>query len=549
MFEGFNLIALSNVKSFNMTVAEYIADQLFKNGVRYVFGVPGGPSIPYMESFRSAGISFILTSHESAAGIMAGVSARLTGIPGVCHATFGPGAVNLAAGAGGAFLDRSPVIILTSEMDDKMIHRTTQMNIDHQKLYGPLTKATFRLTPDNTPDIIHKAMKICREEYPGPVHIGLPSDIANTEAGPVSEYAEADNRKVYNNNTDHIISLLEKSRKPLIAAGLTSARHSVGSKLAGFLERNKIPVVLTPMAKGLLHEDHPCYAGILFHALSDYLEDIFRETDLVIGLGYDPVEYNYESWMPDVPLVEFNTIETDMPELTSVTRFTGHPDEWFSILKRLENGSGIFNRSALQAVRDEITAVFNGFTDHFGPVTAFKVLQEELPEDVILTADVGSHLHLAGQYWKTSGRQNIIMTNGWSGMGFGLPAALAAKMICPGSTVVCVTGDGGFLMTAGEIITARRYNIQVITVVLSDGELNLIKLKQSWQNLAPYGTSLYSGDLFDSANFFGVSVLNADSEESMRIAVNEALSLKEPVIINARIDPDDYKWLVVRKQD
>jgi acetolactate synthase-1/2/3 large subunit len=133
-------------------------------------------------------------------------------------------------------------------------------------------------------------------------------------------------------------------------------------------------------------------------------------------------------------------------------------------------------------------------------------------------------------------------------MGFGVPAALAAKIICPGSTVVCVTGDGGFLMTAGEILTARRYNLQVITVVFSDGELNLIKLKQSWQDLSPYGTNLYSGDLFDSASFFGVGVLNADSEESMRIALNEALSLNKPVIINARIDPDDYKWLVVRKQ-
>jgi acetolactate synthase-1/2/3 large subunit len=531
-----------------MTVAEYIADQLYKNGVRYVFGVPGGPSIPYMESFRSAGIGFILTANESAAGIMAGVSARLTGIPGVCHATFGPGAVNLAAGAGGSFLDRSPVIILTSELDDKMIHRTSQMNINHQKIYEPLTKATFRMTPDNAADVIAKALKICKEEYPGPVHIGLPSDIANSEAGPASEYAGDGGSKVYSNDTDHIISLLEKSRKPLIAAGLTSARYAVGSKLAGFLEKIMIPVVLTPMAKGLLPENHPCYAGVLFHALSDYLEDIFRETDLVIGLGYDPVEYNYESWMPDVPLVEFNTTETDMPALTTIARFTGNPDEWFSILKRMGNGSSVFNRSAVQSVRDETIAVFNGFTDHFGPVTAFKVLQEELPANVILTVDVGSHLHLAGQYWNTSGNQNIIMTNGWSGMGFGVPAALAAKIICPGSTVVCVTGDGGFLMTAGEILTARRYNLQVITVVFSDGELNLIKLKQSWQDLSPYGTTLYSGDLFDSASFFGVSVLNADSEESMRIAINEALSLNKPVIINARIDPDDYKWLVVRKQ-
>jgi len=531
-----------------MTVAEYLADQLYKAGVRYVFGVPGGPSIPYIECLRSAGIEFILSSNESAAGIMATVTARLTGVPGVCHATFGPGAVNLASGAGGAFLDRVPLIILTSELDDKMIGRTTQMNINHQKLYEPLTKATFRLTPENIASVIDRAFRICSDEYPGPVHIGLPSDIANAEAGPSGEIIPADFNTINSGNADQIISLLEKSRRPLIAAGLTSARYALGSRLAEFLEKNRIPVVLTPMAKGLLPEDHPCYAGVLFHALSDYFEDIFGQTDLVIGLGYDAVEYNYESWMPDVPLVEFNTAETDMPALKSVTKYKGHPDEWFSILNRMGKSSIIFNRSLVQSVRDETIAVFNGFTDHFGPVTAFKVLQEELPENVLLTVDVGSHLHLAGQYWKTYGKQNILMTNGWSGMGFGLPAALAAKLISPGSTVVCVTGDGGFLMMAGEILTARRYNLRVITVVLTDGELNLIKLKQSWHNLPAYGTALYSGDLFGAEIFLGVRVLSADSEESMRSAINEAILLNEPVIINARIDPEDYKWLVVRKQ-
>jgi acetolactate synthase-1/2/3 large subunit len=236
-----------------------------------------------------------------------------------------------------------------------------------------------------------------------------------------------------------------------------------------------------------------------------------------------------------------------MPSFRNIVQYAGHPDEWISLLERLDHGSLVFNKSSLQSVRDETASVFNGFTDHFGPVTAFKVLQEELPEDVILTIDVGSHLHLAGQLWKTSGKQNIIMTNGWSGMGFGMPASLAVKMTNPQSTVVCVTGDGGFLMMAGEIITARRYNLPVITVVLSDGELNLIKLKQSWQNIAPYATRLYSGDLFDSEMFLGVNVFSADTEESMRTAINESLALNKPAIINARIDPDDYNWLIVRK--
>jgi acetolactate synthase-1/2/3 large subunit len=531
-----------------MTVAEYIADQLFKNGIRYVFGIPGGPSIPYMEAFRSAGIEFVLTSNEAAAGIMADVSARLTGIIGVCHATLGPGAVNMASGAGGALLDRSPVIIFTTEYDDKMLNRTAQMNINHQKLFEPLTKATFRISPANAADVLSKAMRICREEYPGPVHIGLPSDIANSVITETAYDFPAENKTILTNDTEKIIHLLEQSRKPLIAAGLTAARYAIGPKLITFLESCKIPVVVTPMAKGLIPENHPCFAGVLFHALSDYLEDIYEETDLVIGLGYDQVEFNYESWMPDVPLIHFDVKQTDLPSFRNVVQYTGLPGEWFSILGVLGGGHIVFNRLKVQSIRDETASVLNGFTDHFGPVTAFKVLQEELRGDVILTVDVGSHLHLAGAYWSTSGKKNMIISNGWSGMGFGLPSSLAAKLVRPRSTVVCVTGDGGFLMMAGEIITARRYNIPVIVVVFSDGELNLIKLKQSWQNNAPYATSLYSGDLFDSEMFFGVPVFTADSEDNMRTALVDSIALNKPVIINARIDPDDYRWLVVSKQ-
>ena len=530
-----------------MTVAEYLADQLAATGVRYVFGIPGGPSIPYMEAFRSAGIEFILVSHESAAGIMADVSARLTGIPGVCHSTFGPGATNLATGAGCALLDRSPVIVLTSEIEDGMINRTTQMNIDHQKLYEPLSKGTFRLTPLNAPEVIEKAAALCREEYPGPVHIGLPADIANAEiqAGPVPSFQPEPVSDT--NDVSRVISLLENSRNPLLAVGLTAARLGAGPGLMAFLEKKKIPVVLTPMAKGVLPEDHQCYAGVLFHALSDYLEDLFERTDLVIGIGYDPVEYNYESWMPDVPLIHFNTRITDMPVSDNIVQYTGIPGEWFDILDNHFTVYTEFNSAVINSVRDEMASVFEGFTDHFGPVTALKVLMEELPDDAIITADVGSHLHLAGQYWRTHGRRNLLMTNGWSGMGFGIPAALSAQLVNPGRTVACITGDGGFLMTAGEVITARRYNLPVIIIVLSDGELNLIRLKQSWKNIAPYGTVLYSGDLFASGTFLGVKVINADSETGMRDAVNDALLLNEPVIINARIDPEDYTWLVVRK--
>jgi acetolactate synthase I/II/III large subunit len=530
-----------------MNIAEYIAGRLSEMGVKYVFGIPGGPSIPLLEALKGAGIEFILTSNEASAGIMADVSARLTGIPGVCHATFGPGATNISTGIGGAYLDRSPVIVFTSEMDDRMIDRISQMNINHQKLFEPVTKATFRLSRTNYAAVIESALGLCADGYPGPVHIGLPSDICEKEAEIQYSSPYTNERISYNNNIQKILSILDRSRRPLIAAGLTAARLNIGPRLLNFLTDFRIPVVITPMAKGLIPETHPCYAGVLFHSLSDYLEDIYEKTDLVIGLGYDPVEFNYESWLPDVPLVHFDTREAQPPAGINSVEYAGPPEEWFRILGNLNKESLIFDHRLINGIRDEMISVFNGFTNHFGPSAVLKILRDELLPDAILTADVGSHLHLIGQFWETPGRGKVIMSNGWSGMGFGLPAALAAQINSRESTVVCVTGDGGFLMNAGEMVTARRYNLPVIVVVFSDGELNLIKVKQSWKNLSPYGTFLYTGDLFESDRFLGVKVLRADSHAEMRKCLNEALAGNEPVIINAVIDPDEYKWLIVKR--
>ncbi len=529
-----------------MKIADYIADQLFKAGVRNVFGVPGGPSIPSLKAFREAGIEFILTSNEASAGIMADVSARLTGIPGVCHATFGPGATNISTGVGSALLDRSPVIVMTSEVSDRMKGRTTQMKIDHQKLFEPITKATYRLNANNLNEVLTRALSTCREEYPGPVHIGLPEDIAEIEIGDLPDIQYNIGTVQQNNDIHRITSLLEVSRRPLLAVGLTAARLGIKKELLSFLETYKIPVVITPMAKGVIPEQHPSYTGVLFHALSDYLDDIFEKTDLVIGLGYDPVEYNYESWLPDVPLVHFNTIKTDMPPGENIIQYTGQPGEWFKILEGLNEGALIFEQATIRGIREEMLSVFQGFTNHFGPAAALKIIQEELPGDSIITADVGSHVHLAGQFWETGTHGSFVMTNGWSGMGFGIPAALAAAITRPYATVACITGDGGFLMSAGEIITAQRYKLPVIIIVFSDGELNLIKLKQSWKDISPYGTLLYQGDLFGTDIFLGTKVLKADSQDSMRKAVNTALSMDEPVIINTMIDPEDYKWLIVK---
>ena len=239
-----------------MNISEYIASELAGRGVKFVFGIPGGPSIPYMEEFRKKGIRFVLTSNETAAGIMADVSGRLGKVPGVCHATFGPGATNLATGVGGALLDRSPMLALTTEVPLKMSRRTVQMNIDHHLLFEPITKASIRMNADSAGEIMADSFDLACSEYPGPVHIGLPSDIADQElTTPESGYVteEWDQETVIDSE---IATLLEYAKKPVLAIGLTATRFDISSELERFLKNHPMPVVITPMAKGILGEDH-----------------------------------------------------------------------------------------------------------------------------------------------------------------------------------------------------------------------------------------------------------------------------------------------------
>ncbi len=579
-------------KNFFMKAEDLLARRLRDHGIRRVFGIPGGPSLPYMEAFRREGIEFILTSHEASAAVMADVTARLTGVTGVCHATYGPGAVNLASGVGGALLDRSPVLALTSEVSDEWLGRTTQMHIDHQVLFRPLTKSTLRLTAGDAKEMLCRSLELANEEYPGPVHIGLPADLAGRDAlrtrgvneaagersgrpetGGVSRHDASppvhgagvamnsdgsaavtpgvDEKSRYPGHGspgdepgqagERIRVLTASARRPLIAVGLTAARAGIGEALQKYLDRHGVPVVVTPMAKGVIPSGHPSFAGVLFHALSDRLKRLVDMADLVIGLGYDPVEYNYESWLPDVPLIHFDTRVPDLRIRGAITSVSA-PGKWLEALAPLRSSPEMTGLAA--EVRSELRNLIYGKVPGFNPVTLLTVLQEMLPSNSVVTADVGSHLHLLGQMWEVPPGGKLLMTNGWSSMGFGLPAALAAALTEPGSTVVCVTGDGGMLMHAGEMITARRLGLKIIVVVLSDGELNLIKIKESHRNVQSSAMQLYRGSLFGAERFLGADVIRVSKADQMRTAVGRALQSAGSTIIEATVDPSVYGDLI-----
>jgi acetolactate synthase I/II/III large subunit len=537
----------------DQNVATAVIDALKEMGVRYVFGVPSGGWVDYMEALRKTeGIEFILTTHEGGAGMMADVCGRLTGAPGACFGTFGPGATNLATGVGEALLDRSPVIALTDEMPEPMRGRTTQMGIDHQALFRPLTKKTTRLKPESVKSILFDAGRLALEGRPGPVHVGLPVGMSAEKANnenvaftPPPRPAPADAALL-----QRAATLFAQARRPVLAVGIGAVHARVQVEIRKLADKHKIPVVLTPMAKGMLSEDHPCYAGVVFHALSNMVGETHRDADLVVAVGYDPVEFNYESWMSEkAKLISFDLepADIDRSRYDVAVDAVGDIRASLNALLALPVGTKDWDLDALAERRAAMFDKLQPSKSGFGPKAALAVLRDVLPQDGIMTCDVGAHTHLIGQLWRTPAPGLQIMTNGWSTMGFGIPAAIAAKLVHPEKQVCAVVGDGGFLMTAGEIATAIRCNLHVVIVVLTDNDLALIRIKQEKKHNPIYGTPVREKGAIGGDNIFGAAVRTAHDAAGFREALKWGFAADGPVIVEALIDSREYDGVVLKK--
>jgi len=532
-------------------VAKTLIEALKDIGIEYVFGVPSGNWVDYLEALRTTeGIEFVLVSNESSGGFMADVHWRLTGNLAACFGTFGPGACNLSTGVCGGYLDRSPMIVLADEMSDEMLSRTVQMNMDHQTFFKPITKWQTRLHPAKVKSTVYKAYEIACSEVPGPVYIGLPAGMGSQEAG--SEDRElpepASLRSPDDSSLEKMLSMFILSRKPVMALGITSLRAGVRDLVLQIADRFKVPVILTPMAKGMIPENHPAYAGVFAHALANQVAATHSQTDLVLGIGYDPVEINYEDWMPAVPLIHIDTVPADIdkckfPEVLDVV---GNIKTALEKLLANNIGEKDWDMDALKQRRDNMFAELAGSEGGLNACAVLSVLREALPQESILTCDVGAHLHLIGQAWKTYSPERQLMTNGCSSMGFGIPAAIAAKLSKPQSTVACVTGDGGFLMMVGELATAMRLGTKVIFVLMSDSHLSLITIKQEKKQHPGYGTGLFSDKYCSANSFFGVPVLTASTINEYRDALARASNANGPVVIEAFVNKDDYKSLILK---
>ena len=526
-----------------MNNAALIVRTLRAAGVRHGFGIPSGNVLPMLDAMRSEDLPFVLTAHEGSASFAADVAGRLTGAPGFCLATLGPGATNLATGVGSAYLDRSPMIAITCNVPTAQLGRRIQMAIDHHALFGPITKATRPLRRGRVASVLAEAIELALSEPAGPVHLDLPEDVAMAEATEEVPALPTPRRapRAAPAALARAAELLRNARRPVAIIGASAMRLGTPAILREVIERHRLPFATTTMAKGLVDDAHPLALGCIERARRQLQREFVRGADLVVGLGYDVIEVEYEAWIGEVPLLSIDVDPVDAdPRVVIAHEVVGDLEASLTHLAQATPGEREGDVEVARAHAERFQRALRPAASGFVPHQAIDVVRGVLPREGILAFDVGAHTHQIASQWAAHEPRTFLITNGWSSMGFGIPAAIAAKLSHPERPVVALVGDGCFQMTCGEVAVARRLGLALPIVVLDDGWLSLIQVKQHRRSLQVYGTETGGAPLDPPAHYFGVPAIGVQTADALDKALRDALSADHPTVIEARVDPAHY---------
>ncbi|BAQ61099.1 acetolactate synthase large subunit [Geminocystis sp. NIES-3708] len=527
-----------------MNTAELLIKCLENEGVEYIFGLPGEENLHLLEALKNSSIQFITTRHEQGAAFMADVYGRLTGKAGVCLSTLGPGATNLMTGVADANLDGAPLVAITGQVGTDRMHIESHQYLDLVAMFAPVTKWNKQIVrPGITPEVVRKAFKVAEHEKPGAVHIDLPENIA---AMPVEgKPLRIDNReKIYASyRSVNAASLaIAKSKNPLILAGNGAIRANAADALTEFATRLNIPVANTFMGKGAIPYIHPLSLWTVGLQQRDFITCAFEQTDLIIAVGYDLIEYSPKRWNPDgtTPIIHIgaNSAEIDSSYIPSVEVIGDISDSLDEILKRCDRTGKPTPFAA--SLRNEIREDYEQYAHDEGfPIKPQKIiydLRQVMSSDDIVISDVGAHKMWIARHYHCECPNTCIISNGFAAMGIAIPGALAAKLVNPNKKVVAVTGDGGFMMNCQELETALRVKTPFVTLIFNDNGYGLI----GWKQMNQFGSKSYvdfgNPDFVKFAESMGLKGYRVTSAEDLIPTLKTALEQDVPAVIDCPVD-------------
>ncbi|KIC17229.1 acetolactate synthase large subunit [Leisingera sp. ANG-DT] len=533
--------------------SDLLVAALEAEGVEYVFGVPGEENLDLLDSLRTSNIKLVLTRHEQGAGFMAATYGRLTGKPGVCMATLGPGATNLATPAAYAHLGAMPLIMITGQKPIKKSKQGRFQIIDVVNLFDPVCKMSRQIVHGNTiPALIREAFRVAEEERPGAVLLELPEDIAaeDTDASVipphVRHYAVPDEAVL-----TEAADMIHAAKMPLVLIGAGANRRKARSALCDFIERVQIPFFNTQMGKGVVDESSDLFLGTAALSDGDYLHCAIERADLIINVGHDVVEkppFFMTEGGTKVIHVNYKAAQVDQvyfPQAEVVGDLEGSITRLGDIL----GGPLDFDRSFFQRMKAETDSHITELADD----PRFPVIPQRLVADTrkvmadcdIIALDNGIYKLWYARNYKAYHPNTVLLDNALATMGAGLPSAMMAALLNPDRRVMAICGDGGFMMNSQELETAVRLGLNLVVTVLNDSSYGMIRWKQAHVGFADWGLEFNNPDFVQYAASYGATGHRIERTEDLAPTFEAAFAAGGVHLIDVPVDYSENQRVLI----
>ncbi len=506
---------------------DIIGHALKQAGATHAFGIPGGEVLALIQGLNAADIRFVLVKHENSGGFFAEGHWHMTGALPVLVATLGPGVANAVNVVANALQDRVPLIFLTGCVEGGLIGSFTHQVVDHQAMLRPVVKGTFRLERGKIGEVMQEAIALALSGQPGPVHIDVPVDVAESEAAEmeVQAISEAVAHVPDHKNIAAALAMLATSKRPLAIAGVDAVLENAGAAITGFCRQHGIPLLTTYKGKGLVPEAEPlCLGAAGLSPLADKtLMPLIARADCLLLLGYDPIEMRVgwrNPWGKEKNVIEIAPVARGHGMHAVSVSLVGGIASTLTTLQHVVPGRWVEDEPA--KARSNLQNDFSGPQD-WGPHAAFRTIREVLPAETVVTADSGAHRILLSQMWECRTPRSLLQSSGFCTMACALPLAAGAKLGRGGVPVVCVVGDAGLDMAAGELATLRDLQLPVVICVLVDQSLALIDLKQRKSQLPSVGVSFGKTDFAAVARAYGGHGADVASAAELRTELLRAV--------------------------
>lgn len=548
--------------------ADIVIDSLRKHGVNLVFGIPGAKIDRLFEGLDGQNSEdapkLIVTRHEQNAAFMAQAYGRLTGKTGVAIATSGPGVGNLATGIMTANAEGDPMLAIGGQVQRKDLHRATHQSTPSTEIMAPITQYSAEIQdPNNISEIMANAFEASQAARKGAAFVSLPQDVDDAEVAekPLPIYETPKMGPADPNDLQKLVELIKNSKMPVILVGQRGADEEITVALRKLLSDYSLPVVETYQAAGVVSRDleQQSYFGRIGLFRNQVGDQLLQQSDLVIAVGYDPIEYEPRNWNKEgnLRIVNLDTLPAQIDNhYTPIMQLVGNIATSLTELDKLLKGYEypVAATEQLAKYKQELDQdkkiQVPASDDASHPLAVVHAIQENITDDMHVALDVGSHYIWMARHFRCYQPRHLLISNGMQTLGVGLPWAMVAAMLYPEHKSVAVCGDGGFLFSGAELATAVQYHLNVVTIVWNDGgHYDMVKFQEEMKYPQAAGVKFGNVDIGKYAESFGATGLRVNKPADLTKVIGQAFNIDGPVVVDIPVDYSNNKELAANLID